>query len=102
MKTGTRVFVSYTRRDGVVTIEMLKILNEKLKSLCVPFIHALEIQYSDSQIYVIRQLVISNFLILIESPDVYNSPWVRLELFLATLRLIPIIKISAYDIKHET
>jgi hypothetical protein len=98
MESSARVFVSYTQRDGVVTFEMLNKLNSNLQALCVPFIHAVESKPKSAQIDVIKRLLSSHLLILIVSPKVDNSPWVRFELFLAKIKLMPVIKLSASDV----
>jgi hypothetical protein len=98
MKSETHIFVSYTRRDGEVTLEMLSVLRGKLQSLCTPFIHAVEKEQKHTQLNVIKRLLTSHLLILIVSPSVYKSPWVRFELLLAKLKLMPVIKLSASDI----
>lgn len=93
------VFVSYTRRDGVVTDAMLRRLGSHLETICSPFIHALvEKQITHQQLTVLRALFRSHLVILLVSPESFQSPWVRLEIFLARLLLRPIIKIEAKEL----
>ncbi|MEN9865648.1 MAG: hypothetical protein RL748_1238 [Pseudomonadota bacterium] len=89
------VFVSYTRRDGVVTLDMLKRLHSHLLGVCTPFVHAIEQPtIKHQQLSVFLALFRAHIVILIISPGIYLSPWVRLELFVARLLLRPIISID--------
>jgi hypothetical protein len=93
------LFVSYTRRDGAVSYPMLSDLNDYLSNLCTPFIHAVEQQnLKNQQIGVVKALLKSHAILLIESPEVNNSKWVRFELMLSRLLLLPIIKLSPEDL----
>jgi hypothetical protein len=100
-----KLFVSYTRRDGFVTTNMLKELYLYLCSMCIPFIHAVEeSNIVWQQFTVISALIRSHAILLIESPEVKRSPWVCLELLLGKLLLIPIIRINSlelYELKHN-
>ncbi|MDD2776945.1 MAG: hypothetical protein PHU06_13395 [Gallionella sp.] len=89
------VFVSYTRRDGLVTVDLLTVVHARLSKVCTPFIHALEeSNLKHQQLAVIRAIFRSHLIVLIVSPAIKQSPWVRLELFLAKLLLRPIISID--------
>ena len=100
MKKLSRVFVSYTIRDGYVTPELLKKFESNLQEICTPFIHATIPNYSDiGQGYVLKKLFFSHIVFLIDSPAVYKSPWVKLELIVAKLMLMPIVIISVEQIK---
>lgn len=93
------VFVSYTRRDGIVTNEMLSHLYDKLKDVCTPFIHALEEQnLRHQQFGVLKAIFFSDIVLVVISPLIYRSPWVRLEILLAKLLMRPILRISATEI----
>ncbi len=99
MKSDTRVFVCYTRRDGYVTKSLLERLSENLDEICVPFIHLVHSRHEDmEQLRVIKMLVRSHVLLLIESPYVYKSSWVILELILSRIFLIPMIRIPVEDV----
>lgn len=99
MKSTTRVFVSYTERDGHVTIAFLQRLHDSLVGICDPFIHAISAKRrSLQQRHVIRELLRSDLLIVIESPAVYRSPWVRFELLVSKIKLMPIIRLDADEI----
>lgn len=93
------LFVSYSRRDGIVTTELLRNLECHLQEVCNPFIHCLHC--SDSrwqQAIVIMALFNSHAVLLIESPAASTSGWVRLELFLTKLLCRPLLRLKAIDI----
>lgn len=95
------LFVSYTRRDGTVSYSMLVQLNEYLSELCSPFIHAVEEhKFKNQQFEVIKALFKSHAILLIESPQVQKSKWVRIELFISRLLMLPIIRLSPQDIEN--
>jgi hypothetical protein len=93
-KMTTRLFVSYTLRDSVITSEMLAYT----KSLFAPFADAFVDVLSPPtrwhpQLTIFLRLLRAHAVVVIESDGVYKSPWVRLELFLARLMLKPIVRI---------
>jgi hypothetical protein len=93
------IFVSYSRRDGVVTKAMLELLDKHLREVCVPFIHCLH--GSDrrwEQFHVLKALLASHTVLLIESPAAAASPWVRLEVRLSRLLCRPLIRLRASDL----
>ena len=93
------LFVSYTRRDGLVTNNLLQELNIYLCSICIPFIHAVEEpKIVWQQFAVICALIRSHAILLIESPDVKHSPWVQFELLIGRLLLLPVIRLDASDL----
>jgi hypothetical protein len=95
------LFVSYTRRDGTITNNMLIQLNNYLGSVCTPFIHAVEeSKLKNQQIAVIKALIKSHAILLVESPEIMKSKWVKLELFIARLLLLPIIRLNHQDINE--
>ena len=101
MSNKARVFISYTKRDGAVTNRLLQRLYDNLNEISSPFIDALRPQPQRFQQFaVIKALLCSHFLLVVESPSVYSSPWVRLELLLAKLRLLPVLRISVEKIRE--
>ena len=101
MSNKARVFISYTKRDGAVTNPLLQRLYDNLNEISSPFIDALRPQsHRFQQLAVIKALLCSHFLLVVESPSVYSSPWVRLELILAKLRLLPVLRISVEKIRE--
>ncbi|HDZ77947.1 MAG TPA: hypothetical protein ENH39_01400 [Gammaproteobacteria bacterium] len=98
-----RLFVSYTRRDGVVTKKALEDLNEYLCSICTPFIHAVEepnIKWQ--QISVVKAIFRSHAVLLVNSPEVHQSPWVKFELILAKILFMPVMHIEASSITKSS
>ena len=94
-----KIFVSYSRRDGVVTKPMLELLDKHLREVCIPFIHCLHgTNRRWEQVHVLRALLASHTLLLIESPAAESSPWVRLEVGLARLLCRPLIRLRASDL----
>jgi hypothetical protein len=101
MMNTAHVFVTYTRRDGHVSGELLERLHDYLAAFCTPFVHAVEAsELTHQQVGVIRALVRSDLVIVIESPLVYRSPWVIFELLLCRLRLTPLIKLQVSDLNR--
>jgi hypothetical protein len=91
-----KVFVSYTRRDVVVNLALLTRLHAHLAAVCTPFIHAIEEpRLKNQQFSVLRALFASLLVILIVSPAILKSPWVRLELWIARLLLCPVVRLDA-------
>ena len=94
-----KLFVSYTRRDGMVTKPMLEMLQAHLSGVCTPFIHCIrESTLRWQQLAVLRALITSDAILLIESPAVRTSGWVRLELWVGRLLLRPILRLRAADL----
>lgn len=96
-----KLFISYTRRDGYVTAEKLQELKNNLEKLGFfnIFIHALEPkQQKHEQYYVIKSLIKSDLIFLIQSPEVYKSKWVWIEIILGKIFLKKIIKINPFNL----
>ena len=99
----TRIFVSYSRRDGVVTKSLLARLSRSLSAVCQPFVHALdETSPCFPQIRVVGKLLGAHALLLIDSPNVRDSPWVRFELLVARLKMMPILSIPVTKLPNTT
>jgi hypothetical protein len=99
-----RLFVSYSRRDGIVTTELLRSLEIYLRGFCKPFIHCLAEQGSKwEQIHVISSLVTSHAILIVKSPATSSSEWVQLEIGIATFLRIPVLELDSHDlvILHE-
>jgi hypothetical protein len=97
------LFVSYSRRDGMVTNSMLERLGLYLSGFCFPFIHCLAVPHARwQQLTVIKALIFSDAILLIESPAAKTSEWVRRELFIARLLRRPVLRLSAADLWHVT
>lgn len=96
-----KVFVSYTLRDGLVTDKILQCLYANLAEVSSPFIHLIEEKNTKcGQLRLLKILLSSHLLIILESPLVYRSPWILLELFLCRLKLMPILRIKTRELKR--
>lgn len=94
-----KLFISYSRRDGLVTTELLKSLENYLQEICTPFIHCLHASSTRwQQAIVLHELLRSHAILLIESPATRNSEWVQLELFIARLLRRPLLHIQATEL----
>ena len=99
MKSDTRVFVSYTQRDGRITIKLLERFAQNLGQVCYPFIHIVHSTPSRlEQFQVLAKLIRSHMLLIIESPKVYKSPWVIMEIVISKVLMIPIIKMPVSNL----
>jgi hypothetical protein len=94
-----RIFVSYSRRDGAVTSETLRVLNTHLQGVSKTFIHCLcESESQWEQVRVLWALITSHAVLLVESPAIDSSRWVRLELRIARFIGLPLMRIKASDL----
>lgn len=94
-----RLFVSYSRRDGSVTVPMLRMLELHLRGVSQPFVHCLHEGDSKwEQVFVLKQLIRSHAVLVVESPAANTSRWVRLELLIARLLMLPVVRIHASDL----
>ena len=74
-------------------------LDAHLRGICTPFVHCLQESSSRwQQFLVMRALFNSDAILLIESPAVQKSVWVRFELWTGRLLLRPIIRLQAADL----
>lgn len=92
-----RVFVSYSRRDGEVTDQMLRLVERYLSGVATPFIHCLRPKRRWEQFGVLAALAQSHLVLLVDSPAARASPWVKLELMVARVLRRPVIRLSASD-----
>lgn len=94
--SATRVFVSYTHRDGFISDSFLECVESWLSDVCQPYIHRAK-KTTDrlEQFRVVKALLRSHVVLVLDSPSIHKSPWVRLELALARLKMIPIIRLPA-------
>ncbi len=94
--SASRVFVSYTHRDGFISDSFLECVESWLSDVCQPYIHRVK-EPTDrfEQFRVVRALLRSHVVLVLDSPNIHKSPWVRLELVLARLKLMPVIRLPA-------
>lgn len=96
-----RLFVSYTRRDGLVTSGLLLKLRSHLGKTFKTFIHLLEQEnLKHQQLGVIIAILRCHLILVIESPGTYESRWVKFEITLGRLLLRPIIRIPIDALAH--
>lgn len=92
-KEQSKIFVSYTTRDGIVSPDLLESVAETLSPYGMVFVDYLHNKSLNSQQRVIHELFLSTGLVLILSPGALASPWVKLEIYLASLLRVPLIGI---------
>ena len=77
-------------------MSLLDRLRVHLSGVCDPYIHALDEErpVRRGQIHVLKKLMRAHFLILVETPGVYRSPWVRFELLVCKLKMMPVVRLK--------
>jgi hypothetical protein len=85
MESKMKSFVSYTIRDGLIDINILRVIYDKLSNDGEVYIDLLHNKSKFPQLYVMKKLITSNCFIVIKTPKVTESPWCRLEMFLACI-----------------
>lgn len=96
-----RLFISYTMKDGEVTIEILCELKKQLSSFqdIDSYIDIIDNHDKNHQSYVIKKLNNSNVILLIKSSMINKSDWVNTELKVAKKKHIPIVIIELSELK---
>ena len=87
-----RIFVSYTLKDGYLDTSVLSQVKELYRNSDSCYIDILDNDSVDKQGRVEQELQSADVLLLIETPMVMESKWVRHELNVAKNRNILIIK----------
>jgi hypothetical protein len=93
-----RIFVSYTRRDGVLSGDALARLENILAGVGEVYIDALHNCSRFPQAHVLAALRDSNLVIACDSPSFAQSEWTRIELALARECAIPVIRINVAQV----
>ena len=88
------VFCSYTLRDGLVTIEKLRKLKELISKSAECYIDILDNDSIDKQERVVEELNKAQLVLVLMSPDLKKSTWVKEEYRIANENNIPIVEIS--------
>ena len=102
-----RAFVSYTMRESGDVVGRLINAEKVVGAHFHVFIDLLHNRASNKQAEVIRQLLISEYVVLMISPNYFESPWVRFEVSTAIrlqkkIYFFPQISpSSAWDSKRE-
>lgn len=87
------IFISYTLRDEVITVEHLKSISEVVSDYGKPFVDIIDNDAKDKQKFVIEQLDNSALVVLLKTDSVSKSKWVRLEIDRANKNNTPVISI---------
>ena len=91
-----KIFVSYTRRDGLITLDNLIKINNYLSLNNDVFVHAIKsIERKVEQEEVIDNLIHSDVILLLYTEGGFASPWVNLEITLSNFLSIPIVPVDA-------
>ena len=88
------VFCSYTLRDGLVTIEKLRKLKELISKYADCYIDILDNDSIDKQERVVEELNKAQLVLVLMSPDLKKSVWVKEEYRIANEKKIPIVEIN--------
>lgn len=96
-----RLFVSYTLKDGYLDTSILLKVKELYKDYDSCYIDIIDNDSIDKQGRVEQELHSADALLLIETPMVMQSKWVRYELNIAKNRNIIIIKSDINKIKGK-
>ena len=96
-----RIFVSYTLKDGYLDTSVLSQVKELYRNSDSCYIDILDNDSVDKQGRVEQELQSADVLLLIETPMVMESKWVRHELNVAKNRNILIIKSDINNIKKK-
>lgn len=78
-----RIFVSYTIKDAIITTDLLRQEKQMLERQGMVFVDALDNDSIDKQKRVMEELTKCDKLVLLETPSVYDSKWVQIELSVA-------------------
>lgn len=94
------VFCSYTLRDGLVTIEKLKKLKELISQSATCYVDILDNDSIDKQERVVEELSKAQLLLVLKSPDLKKSAWVKEEYRIANDKKIPVVEINIDQINE--
>lgn len=98
---NTKIFVSYTVRDGKIGIGFLKKLFLEICDICCAYVDLLHNNSFNKQERVIRELLSSDFVFLIKTEQILNSNWVKTELLLACEFGIPVLTFEYVDLVEK-
>ena len=94
-------FVSYTIRDGIINTDILKQIYDELSNSGEVYIDLLHNNSNFPQLHVIKQLISSDYFIVIKTPKVTESPWCRFEMNLAKFMRIKKREVKLQDILQD-
>ncbi|HEJ2455616.1 TPA: TIR domain-containing protein [Vibrio cholerae] len=87
------IFISYTLRDEVMTVDYLKSIAEVVSEYGKPFVDIIDNDAKDKQKFVMDQLDNSDLVVLLNTDSVSQSKWVKLEIERANKNNTPVISI---------
>jgi hypothetical protein len=88
-----KIFVSYTLRDHVLSVNSLGCFEKILSIFGRPYIDILHNESSDPQGYVMNTLENSDIFCALVTPEYFESHWVQIELNFAVIKQMPIVAI---------
>lgn len=89
-----KVFLSYTLRDGIIDKSLLKSICELLSPTYDVFADAIHNDSVDKQKRVIDELHSSQYVVVLNTPLISESPWVNIEIDEANKMGIPILQVE--------
>ena len=89
-----KVFFSYTLRDGILDKSLLKNICELLSPTCDVFADVIHNDSVDKQKRVIDELHSSQYVVVLNTPLINESPWVNIEIEEANKIGIPIFRVD--------
>lgn len=92
------IFVSYTSIKNETSLELLFLLNEKIKTLGNIYIEKLDSDVLKNQEKIINMLKITDVMLVINTPSIFFSSWAVLELEFAKKNNIKTIIITPQNI----
>lgn len=95
------IFISYTTRDKVISREFLREIEPQLEHFGNSYIDILHNDSKNKQERVIKELERSDVIILLETDNSINSPWVQFELKFAEKANKVIRKISVANLDKK-
>lgn len=89
-----KIFFSYTLRDGILDKSLLKNICELLSPICDVFADVIHNDSVDKQKRVIDELRSSQYVVVLDTPLINESPWVNIEIDEANKMRIPILRVE--------
>lgn len=84
------IFISYTLKDGILSIDHLKRIEQFFKNLGKPYIDILHNPWINPQEHVLSMIKKSSEMYVCITPEVFDSRWVLFEIGFAMSHDIPI------------
>jgi hypothetical protein len=97
----SKIFISYTVRDGNINVHFLNKLYNQISPLSVPYIDLIHNDSLDKQSRVMKELNNSDYVFLIRTEHVDNSEWVNKEISLAKKLNIPVLEFEFEELIED-